>query len=63
MGLFCRQLVSSYRSQFGCVEYYVNVVMERPDLPAVECRKYFEVMEPVDINTSDLTVRQSQQYH
>ncbi|XP_062847757.1 thioredoxin interacting protein b [Trichomycterus rosablanca] len=49
------QLVSSYRSKFGSVEYYVQAAMERPCQAEVECRKYFEVMEPIDVNAPDLT--------
>lgn len=57
---FCnRQLVSSYKGKFGCVQYYVRAVMERPSQPALQCEKPFEVEEPLDINTPDLLVRNS----
>lgn len=48
------QLVSSYKGKFGYVEYYVKAVMERPCQPDVECKKYFGVEEPIDVNTPDL---------
>lgn len=48
------QLVSSYKGKFGSVEYYVKAVMERPCQSDVECEKYFEVEEPIDVNTPDL---------
>ncbi|KAM6968275.1 thioredoxin interacting protein a [Aplochiton taeniatus] len=48
------QLVSSYRGKFGSVEYYVRAVMERPTQHALQCEKYFEVEEPLDVNTPDL---------
>lgn len=53
---YFRQLVSSYDGKFGHVHYYVKAVMERPSQPAVECKKYFAVEEPVDVNTPDLMV-------
>ncbi|XP_076842948.1 thioredoxin interacting protein b [Brachyhypopomus gauderio] len=49
------QLVSSYKGKFGAVQYYVRAVMERSTQPDLECKKYFEVEEPVDVNTSVLT--------
>lgn len=58
---FRRQLVSSYKGKFGYVEYYVKAVMEMPCQSNVECKKYFEVEEPIDVNTPDLTVSQPQQ--
>ncbi|KAL2084571.1 hypothetical protein ACEWY4_020089 [Coilia grayii] len=48
------QLVSSYDGKFGHVHYYVKAVMEKPSQPAVECKRFFEVEEPVDVNTPDL---------
>ncbi|KAL4624808.1 thioredoxin-interacting protein-like [Arapaima gigas] len=47
-------LVSSYKGKFGYVQYYVKAVMEHPTQPFLECRKHFEVEEPVDVNTPDL---------
>ncbi|KAL4597490.1 thioredoxin-interacting protein-like, partial [Arapaima gigas] len=47
-------LVSSYKGKFGYVQYYVKAVMEHPSQPFLECKKYFEVEEPVDVNTPDL---------
>jgi len=32
----------------------VKAVMERPGQPAQECKKHFEVEEPLDVNTPDL---------
>ncbi|XP_072535554.1 thioredoxin interacting protein b [Salminus brasiliensis] len=49
------QLVSSYKGKFGSVQYYVKAVMERPSQSGVECKKCFEVEEPVDVNTLALT--------
>ncbi|KAG9276661.1 thioredoxin-interacting protein [Astyanax mexicanus] len=50
------QLASSYKGKFGSVEYYVKAVMERPSQSGgAECKKCFEVEEPVDINTLELT--------
>uniref|UniRef100_A0A1A8MI60 Thioredoxin-interacting protein n=2 Tax=Nothobranchius TaxID=28779 RepID=A0A1A8MI60_9TELE len=48
------QLVSSYKGKFGYVQYYVKAQMERPQQPTVESKKYFEVEEPLDVNTPDL---------
>ncbi|XP_029593102.1 thioredoxin-interacting protein [Salmo trutta] len=48
------QLVSSYKGKFGCVQYYVRAVIERPSQPALQCEKHFEVEEPLDVNTPDL---------
>ncbi|KAJ8398477.1 hypothetical protein AAFF_G00427320 [Aldrovandia affinis] len=48
------QLVSSYKGKFGYVQYYVKAVIERPSQPALECKKHFEVEEPLDVNTPDL---------
>lgn len=53
---FYRQLVSSYKGKYGIVEYFVKAVMERPCQSDVERKKYFEVEEPIDVNTPDLTV-------
>lgn len=51
-----RQLVSSYKGKFGYVHYYVKALMERPQQPTLECKKCFEVEEPLDVNTPDLLV-------
>ncbi|XP_026156359.1 thioredoxin interacting protein a [Mastacembelus armatus] len=48
------QLVSSYKGKFGYVQYYVKAFMERPHQPTLECKKPFEVEEPLDVNTPDL---------
>ncbi|KAJ8287961.1 hypothetical protein COCON_G00006200 [Conger conger] len=48
------QLVSSYMGKFGYVQYYVKAVMERHSEPALEYKKFFEVEEPLDVNTPDL---------
>ncbi|XP_029369949.1 thioredoxin interacting protein a [Echeneis naucrates] len=48
------QLVSSYKGKFGYVEYFVKALMERPHQPPLECKKNFEVEEPLDVNTPDL---------
>ncbi|XP_010903556.2 thioredoxin interacting protein b isoform X2 [Esox lucius] len=48
------QLVSSYQGKYGSVQYYVRAVMERPSHPTLECKKPFEVEEPLDINTPDI---------
>ncbi|KAM4603020.1 thioredoxin interacting protein a [Polymixia lowei] len=48
------QLVSSYKGKFGYVQYYVKALMERPAQPALECKRHFEVEEPLDVNTPDL---------
>ncbi|CAL8235377.1 unnamed protein product [Arctogadus glacialis] len=48
------QLVSSYKGKFGCVQYYVKASMERTGLPVLECKKTFEVEEPLDVCTPDL---------
>ncbi|KAJ8354670.1 hypothetical protein SKAU_G00222370 [Synaphobranchus kaupii] len=48
------QLVSSYKGKFGYVQYHVKAVMERPSEPVLEFKKYFEVEEPLDVNTPDL---------
>lgn len=51
-----RQLVSSYKGKFGYVQYYVKAKLERPLQPTLECKKCFEVEEPLDVNTPDLLV-------
>lgn len=48
------QLVSSYKGKFGYVHYYVKALMERPQQPVLECKKTFEVEEPLDVNTPEL---------
>ncbi|XP_034457093.1 thioredoxin interacting protein a [Hippoglossus hippoglossus] len=48
------QLVSSYKGKFGYVQYYVKAQIERPHQPTLECKKPFEVEEPLDVNTPDL---------
>lgn len=48
------QLVSSYKGKFGFVQYFVKALMERPSQPDLECKKHFEVEEPLDVNTPDL---------
>lgn len=52
-----RQLVSSYKGKFGSVQYYVKALMETAAQPALECKKNFDVEEPLDVNTPDLLVR------
>lgn len=51
-----RKLVSSYKGKFGYVQYYVKALMERPQQAVLECKKPFEVEEPLDVNTPDLLV-------
>uniref|UniRef100_A0A3Q2QET5 Thioredoxin interacting protein a n=1 Tax=Fundulus heteroclitus TaxID=8078 RepID=A0A3Q2QET5_FUNHE len=51
-----QQLVSSYKGKFGYVHYYIKALMERPQLPTLECKRYFEVEEPLDVNTPDLLI-------
>ncbi|KAG5842767.1 thioredoxin-interacting protein-like [Anguilla rostrata] len=48
------QLVSSYKGKFGYVQYFVKASMERPSHPVMEAKKFFEVEEPLDVNTPDL---------
>ncbi|KAJ0044169.1 hypothetical protein NL108_008745 [Boleophthalmus pectinirostris] len=48
------QLVSSYKGKFGYIQYYVKASLERPQHPVLECKKTFEVEEPLDVNTPDL---------
>ncbi|XP_062265754.1 thioredoxin interacting protein a [Platichthys flesus] len=48
------QLVSSYKGKFGYVQYYVKALIERPHQATLECKKPFEVEEPLDVNTPDL---------
>ncbi|XP_066539959.1 thioredoxin interacting protein b [Hoplias malabaricus] len=48
------QFVSSYKGKFGSVEYYVKAVIQRHSQSDVENKKYFEVVEPVDVNTLEL---------
>ncbi|KAJ8386536.1 hypothetical protein AAFF_G00170060 [Aldrovandia affinis] len=48
------QLVSSYKGKFGYVQYYVKAFMDRPAQPPLECKRHFEVEEPLDVNTPDL---------
>lgn len=48
--------MSSYKGKFGYVQYYVKAMMERPQQPTMECKKAFEVEEPLDVNTPDLLV-------
>ncbi|KAL6488487.1 hypothetical protein MHYP_G00022280 [Metynnis hypsauchen] len=49
------QLVSSYKGKFGSIQYYVKAVMERPSHSEVESKKYFQVEEPLDVNTLELS--------
>lgn len=48
--------MSSYKGKFGYVQYCVKARMERPQQPTLECKKSFEVEEPLDVNTPDLLV-------
>uniref|UniRef100_A0A3Q3JFT7 Thioredoxin-interacting protein n=1 Tax=Monopterus albus TaxID=43700 RepID=A0A3Q3JFT7_MONAL len=48
------KLVSTYKGKFGYVQYYVKAVMERPHQNPLECKKPFEVEEPLDVNTPEL---------
>ncbi|CAL8295879.1 unnamed protein product [Merluccius merluccius] len=48
------QLVSSYKGKFGSIQYFVKASMERPGQPALECKRTFEVEEPLDVCTPDL---------
>ncbi|KAM8884400.1 thioredoxin interacting protein a [Synchiropus picturatus] len=48
------KLVSSYKGKFGYVHYYVKVQLLRAQQPVLECKKSFEVEEPLDVNTPDL---------
>ncbi|XP_057196211.1 thioredoxin interacting protein b [Triplophysa rosa] len=47
-------LVSSYDGKFGSVQYYVKAVIEKSGQPYAECKQYFEVEEPIDVNTQEL---------
>ncbi|KAL1259918.1 hypothetical protein QQF64_010495 [Cirrhinus molitorella] len=47
-------LVSSYVGKFGSVQYYVKAIAEKASHPYAECKRYFEVEEPIDINTQEL---------
>ncbi|XP_052002914.1 thioredoxin-interacting protein-like isoform X1 [Xyrauchen texanus] len=47
-------LVSSYAGKFGSVQYYVKAVLEKSGQPYAECKRYFEVEEPIDVNTQEL---------
>lgn len=53
---FHSQLVSSYKGKFGYVQYFVKAMLERLQQPTMECKKSFEVEEPLDVNTPDLLV-------
>ncbi|KAM6899514.1 thioredoxin interacting protein a [Xenentodon cancila] len=48
------QLVSSYKGKFGYVHYCVKGLLDRPQQSTLECKKSFEVEEPLDVNTPDL---------
>lgn len=48
--------MSTYKGKFGYVRYYVKAVLERPQQPPLECKRPFEVEEPLDVNTPDLLV-------
>ncbi|XP_067252583.1 thioredoxin interacting protein b isoform X1 [Chanodichthys erythropterus] len=47
-------LVSSYVGKFGSVQYYVKAVIEKSGQPYAECKRYFDVVEPIDVNTQEL---------
>lgn len=53
--------MSSYKGKFGYVHYYAKAKLERPQQPTLECKKHFEVEEPLDVNTPDLLVRRMSQ--
>lgn len=48
--------MSTYKGKFGYVHYYVKALMERAQQATLECKKAFEVEEPLDVNTPDLLV-------
>lgn len=47
-------LVSSYAGKFGSVFYYVKAVIEKSGQLYAECKRNFEVEEPIDVNTQEL---------
>lgn len=55
--------MSSYKGKFGFVQYDVKALMERPHQPTIQCKKAFEVEEPLDVNTPDLLVSSLLTYH
>lgn len=56
--------MSTYKGKFGYVHYYVKALLERPQQPTLECKKSFDVEEPLDVNTPDLLVSfHSSQHH
>lgn len=48
--------MSSYKGKFGYVHYCVKALMERAQQAPLECKKSFEVEEPLDVNTPELLV-------
>lgn len=56
--------MSTYKGKFGYVHYYVKALLDRPQQPTLECKKSFDVEEPLDVNTPDLLVSfHSSQHH
>lgn len=47
-------LGTTFKGKYGCVDYWVKALLERPSLPTQEVKKRFEVMDPVDVNTPEL---------
>lgn len=60
--LLIRCLVSSYVGKFGSVQYYVKAIIAKSGHSYAECKRYFEVEEPVDINTQELMVIKSREF-
>lgn len=48
--------MSSYKGKFGYIHYYVKALMDRPQQAPLECKRAFDVEEPLDVNTPDLLV-------
>ncbi|NXG10539.1 TXNIP protein, partial [Sakesphorus luctuosus] len=49
-------LGTTFKGKYGCVDYWVKALLERPAYPTQQVKKRFEVMDPVDVNTPELLV-------
>lgn len=49
-------LGTTFKGKYGCVDYWVKALLERPSFPTQQVKKRFEVMDPVDVNTPELLV-------
>uniref|UniRef100_A0A4W3GHF4 Thioredoxin-interacting protein n=1 Tax=Callorhinchus milii TaxID=7868 RepID=A0A4W3GHF4_CALMI len=51
---FTRPLAPSFQGKYGGVSYFITAYIDQDQLPPLEARKSFEVVENIDVNTPSL---------